>query len=91
MRFAPDCALDEEIVTTRPQPAASMSGIADWMQWNVPVRFTASMRSQSSDADVDENVLEVGRNPALVTTQAIGPNAARAASSAGAVNLSSIG
>ena len=24
--------LDEEIVTIRPQPAAIMSGIADWMQ-----------------------------------------------------------
>ena len=45
---APDCALDDEMVTMRPQPAASMSGIAACTQVKVPVRFTARMRSQRS-------------------------------------------
>ena len=45
---APDCALDEEMVTMRPQPAASMSGIAACTQLNVPVRLTARIRSHRS-------------------------------------------
>src|SRR4051794_20390472 len=48
MRAVPDCALDEAMVTTRPQLAATMSGAASWMQLNVPVRFTAITRSQIS-------------------------------------------
>ena len=45
---APDWALDDEIVTMRPQPAASMSGTAAWTQVNVPVRLTAMIRSHFS-------------------------------------------
>ena len=56
MRAAPDCALDDEIVTIRPQPAASMSGIAACTQWNVPVRLTASIRSHASSGDVGERL-----------------------------------
>ena len=37
-----------------PNRAASMSGIAAWRQWNVPVRFTAIMRSHVSARDVGE-------------------------------------
>ena len=48
MRGAPDCALDDEIVTIRPQRASSMSGTAACRQWNVPVRLMARMRSQLS-------------------------------------------
>ena len=48
MLGAPDCALDEEMVTMRPQPAAIMSGTASCMQVKVPVRFTARMRSHFS-------------------------------------------
>ena len=40
----------------RPQPAASMSGTAACTQWNVPVRFTASMRSHDSSGDVGERL-----------------------------------
>ena len=50
---APDWALDEEMVTMRPQPAASMSGTAAWTQAKVPVRFTAMIRSQLSARDVE--------------------------------------
>ena len=75
MRAAPDCALDDEIVTIRPQPAVTMSGIAAWMQWNVPVRLTASMRSQASSviSVKDRN----SSSPALVTTISIGPRSVR--------------
>src|SRR3954451_2327356 len=85
MRFAPDCALDDEIVTIRPHPAAIMSGIADWMQWNVPVRFTSIIRLHPSGV---MSVNDSNRsNPALVTMISIGPSSARtfamAASTAG--------
>ena len=75
MRLAPDCALDDEIVTMRPQPAATMSGIADCRQWNVPVRFTASMRSHASSV-MSVNVWNSSK-PALVTMISIGPSSAR--------------
>ena len=87
MRLAPDCALDDEIVTIRPHPAAIMSGIADWMQWNVPVRFTSIIRDHAS------GVMSVNDSnsskPALVTMISIGPSSARtfaiAASTAGTI------
>ena len=56
MLGAPDWALDDEMVTMRPQPAASMSGTAAWTQVNVPVRLTAMMRSQVSGGDVEQRV-----------------------------------
>ena len=48
MLGAPDCALDDAMVTMRPQPAASMSGTAACTQVNVPVRLTAMIRSHVS-------------------------------------------
>src|SRR5260370_18739290 len=75
MRRAPDCALDDEIVTMRPQPAASMSGTAACTQWKVPVRFTASMRSP---CDGVMSVKEMNSSrPALVTTISTGPRSCR--------------
>ena len=44
MLAAPDCALDDEMVTMRPHPADSMSATAACRQWNVPVRLTARTR-----------------------------------------------
>jgi hypothetical protein len=41
MLGAPDWALEDEIVTMRPHPAAIMSGTANCTQVKVPVRFTA--------------------------------------------------
>ena len=75
MRAAPDCALDDEIVTMRPQPAASMSGTAACRQWNVPVRLTASMRSHASSV-MSVNGLNSSM-PALVTMISIGPSSPR--------------
>src|ERR1700712_1027536 len=37
----PRCALEDEIITMRPQWASTMSGMATWQQWNVPVRLTS--------------------------------------------------
>jgi hypothetical protein len=45
---APDCALDDEMGTMRPQPAGSMSATAVWTQVKVPVRLTAMMRFEIS-------------------------------------------
>ncbi len=56
MLGAPDWALDDEIVTMRPQPAAIMSGTAACTQVNVPVRLTAMMRSHVSARDVEQVV-----------------------------------
>src|SRR5437016_2581818 len=53
-----------------------MSGTPDWMQWNVPVRFTASMRSHASTV-MSVNSRNSSR-PALVTTIATGPSSVRA-------------
>ena len=38
----------------RPQPAATMSGIATWQQWNVPVRLTSMIRAHDSRSDLGE-------------------------------------
>ena len=56
MLGAPDCALDDEMVTIRPQPPASMSGTAAWTQLNVPVRFTAMIRVPLLGCDLEERV-----------------------------------
>ena len=58
----------------RPHLAASMSGSADCVQWNVPVRFTAMIRSHSSGADVDEPVEAVLAAP--FTSTSTGPSSA---------------
>src|SRR5436305_2712062 len=44
MRAWPPWALDEEMLTIRPQPASIMSGTTAWQQSNVPVRLTARIR-----------------------------------------------
>ena len=72
---APDCALDDEMVTIRPHPAATMSATANWRQVNVPVRFTAISRSHFSGV-----MSSTGSNasiPALVTTMVTGPSSSR--------------
>ena len=69
---APDCALDEEMVTMRPQPAAVMSGTASCMQVKVPVRFTARRRSHFSG--VMSATASNDSMPALVTRIVIGPS-----------------
>ena len=73
---APDCALDDEMVTMRPQPAASMSGTAACTQVNVPVRLTAMIRSHVSGGDV-ERPASNDSMPALVTRISTGPSSAR--------------
>src|SRR5262245_18673274 len=80
MRAAPDCALDDEIVTIRPHRAASMSGTTAWRQWNVPVRLTARTRPQRSGvmSRKDSNA----STPALVTMISTRPSSARTFSSA---------
>src|SRR5205807_9231702 len=40
----PPWALDEEMLTIRPQPASIMSGTTAWQQSNVAVRLTARIR-----------------------------------------------
>ena len=79
---APDCALDDEIVTMRPQPAASMSGTAACTQVNVPVRLTAMIRSHVSRRDV-ERAASNDSMPALVTRISTGPSSARTRANAG--------
>ena len=77
MLGAPDWALDDEMVTMRPQPASTMSGTASCTAVNVPVRLTAMMRSHFSAV-----ISVTGSNastPALVTTMVTGPNSLRAA------------
>ena len=79
---APDCALDDEIVTMRPEPQASMSGTAAWTQLNVPVRLTATMRSHFSDVMSRSGVND--SMPALVTRSSTGPSSARTCANADA-------
>ena len=80
MRAAPDCALDDEIVTIRPQRASSMSGTAACRQWKVPVRLTASDALPALERDLGEALERV--EPGAVTMIAMGPSSARTLSSA---------
>ena len=75
MLGAPDWALDDEMVTMRPHPAASMSGSAACTQANVPVRLTATMRSHCSAVMSSTGVKD--SMPALVTRISTGPSSAR--------------
>jgi hypothetical protein len=59
MRTVPDCALDDEIVTMRPHPAASMSGTAAWRQWNVPCEIHGEHAVPRFDGDVAEGIERV--------------------------------
>ena len=72
---APDCALDEEMVTMRPQPPACMSGITDWVELKVPVRLTPITRFHSS-AVMSVNGVWASM-PALVTRISTAPNFSR--------------
>ena len=72
---APDCALDEAMVTMRPHPASSMSGTAAWTQAKVPVRLTAMIRSHASGVMSASGVND--SMPALVTRIPTGPSASR--------------
>src|ERR1700712_3553917 len=66
--------------TTRPHLAASMSGSADCVTWNVPVRFTEMMRSHCSV------VMSMKRSnpslPAPFTSTSTGPSSPRTCSTA---------
>ncbi len=67
-------------MTTRPQPASTMSPMASWMQWNVPARFTSIICWKASG-----EMSSKGVNPeiaALVTMISIGPSSVRTRSSA---------
>ena len=86
----PRWALDDEIITIRPQPASSMSVTATWQQWKVPVRFTSMSRCQ------DCTLISVNGDqptaPALVTRMCTGPSSVRTfanASSTAARSLTS--
>ena len=48
MNGCPPWALDDEMLTIRPQPASIMWGMTTWQQWNVPVRLTSSTRFHAS-------------------------------------------
>ncbi len=48
MKGWPECVLDDEMFTMRPQPASIMSGNTAWVQWNTPLRLTSMTFCQSS-------------------------------------------
>lgn len=48
MAGAPVWADDEEMLTIRPQPASTMSGISSWVTRKGPLRLIAIMRSQEA-------------------------------------------
>ena len=54
MNGCPECVLDDEMLTMRPQPASIMSGSTAWMQWKTPLRLTSMTFCQSLEGDVDE-------------------------------------
>ena len=54
MSGCPPWALEDEMLTMRPQPASIMSGTTAWQQWNVPVRLTSRIRFHFS-AVIDRN------------------------------------
>ena len=72
----------------RPQPASIMSGIAAWIAWKVPVRLTASIRSQVSAvmSVKDRN----SSRPALVTRISTGPRSLRTFASASSTPARSV-
>ena len=45
----PECALEDEMLTIRPQPASTMSGSTACTQWNTPLRLTSMTCRQSSN------------------------------------------
>ncbi len=74
-------------MTIEPRPASTMRGMAAWQNWNVPVRFTRSTRSQSSGAT--SWLCSKRRMPALFTRTSSRPASSVAAATArGAVAAS---
>jgi len=65
MRAAPDWALDDDTLMTRPQPAESMSGRTACVQVSMLLRLTDIIRSQSSSVTSRNGVKSV--TPALLT------------------------
>src|SRR6187397_1726617 len=73
----PDCALDEEMLTIRPQPASTMSGSTAWTQWNTPLRLTSMTCRQSSNV---RSVNRLNRSmPAAFTRMVTAPSWSRMA------------
>ena len=72
MYGCPECVLEEEMLTMRPQPASIMSGSTAWKQWKTPLRLTSIIRCQSS------NLMSVNRlnfsSPAAFTRTVTGPS-----------------
>src|SRR6266568_544836 len=59
MNCWPDCALEEEMLTIRPQPASSMSGSTAWMQWKTPFRLTSITRTPRNELGAAVSVMEI--------------------------------
>src|SRR6478736_689964 len=76
----PECVLDEEMLTMRPQPASIMSGSTAWTQWKTPLRLTSMTRCQSSN-EISLNRLNFS-SPAAFTRTVTGPSLAWTASRA---------
>ena len=80
MKGWPLWALDDEMFTIRPQPAAIIPGTTAWQQWNVPVRLTSRMRFHLS-ALIFRNGSKPSR-PALLTRTVAAPRRARTSATA---------
>jgi len=65
MRALPVCALDEDMLMMRPQPAASMSGSTACVQRNMLFKFTNMTFSHSASVTSRKGRKEV--MPALLT------------------------
>ena len=82
MNGAPECVLDEEMLTMRPQPASTMSGRTAWVVWKTPCRLMSMILRHSS------KLMLANRRktslPAALTRMVTGPSAVRAASETGA-------
>ena len=88
MNGCPECVLDEEMLTIRPQPASIMSGSTAWTQWKTPFRLTSTTCCQSS------KVMSVNRlkrsSPAAFTRIVTGPSCSRTAFSAASTAARSV-
>ena len=80
MYGAPECVLEDEMLTMRPQPASSMSGSTAWMQWKTPLRLTSMTRCHRSN-ETSWNFLKLSR-PAALTRIDTGPSCERMPASA---------
>jgi hypothetical protein len=63
--FSPSTPAIEAMLTIRPSPAAVIRRTAAWLQMNVPVRLTSSVRRQASRGW--SRKLAWWRTPALLT------------------------